>query len=292
MALSLNGEVVAAGSCKSESCDAGEVRLWNIQTGRQIGAPLIGHSRFVDDLAFSPDGQTLASTTLDDVILWNVSTGRPRGRPQLGSEIAFTFDGKISAVSAPPASEPPRTITLRDTSTNQPIGQLTIGDHDVVLQMAFSPDGKILAVSNVSTNTSSITLWDVARGERLGQPLEWRGGRAFAVGFSPDGKTLVAGSEDHGLIAWDVNLESWRERACGIANRNLTYEEWTQFLGEESYRATCPTLPIDPNIVEAGRKRARAGDIDGAMVIFKRALELNPALRLNPKQEAIKVVCR
>ena len=131
-------------------------------------------------------------------------------------------------------------------------------------------------------------MWDVARGERLGQPLEWKGERAFPVGFSPDGKTLIAGSADHGLISWDVDLESWRERACGIANRNLTYEEWTQFLGEEPYRATCPTLPIDPNIIEAGRRRARAGHIEGAMAIFKRALALNPALKLDPKQEAIK----
>ena len=155
MALSPNGEIVAAGSCESgrrpfTPCGAGEIRLWSVQTGHQIGAPLIGHSRPVGDLAFSPDGQTLASSTLDDVIQWNVSTGRPRGRPQPGSKIVFTFDGKISAVSPPPASEPPRTITLRDTSTNQPIGQLTIGEHDVVLQMAFSPDGKILAVSRTS----------------------------------------------------------------------------------------------------------------------------------------------
>jgi WD40 repeat protein/tetratricopeptide (TPR) repeat protein len=294
LVLSPDGKIVAAGSCKaagggSTDCGAGEIRLFEVQSRRQIGAPLIGHGRGIQDLAFSPDGQTLVSSTLDDVIFWSVSTRRPRGRPQAGSSVAFTLDGRTVAISAPPVSNAPRAITLEDTSTSQPTGEMIIGDSDVVLQMAFSPDGKLLAVSSVDVgSTASVTLWDVARRERLGRPLGLQAGRAFGLAFSPDGKTLVTGTEKRGLSAWDVNPQSWRERACAVANRNLTYDEWIQVLGEEPYRATCPMLPIDPNIVDAGRRRARSGDIAGAVAIFQRARQLIPALQLDPEKEAIR----
>jgi len=293
MALGPDGNIVAAGGCKSSgisslNCDAGEIRLFDVKTGSQMGAALVGHSRGVDTLTFSPDGHTLVSSTLDDVIFWNVRTGKPEGRPYPGSATAFTTDGKVSAVSAPPVSETPRTITLRGTSTGQRIGELTIGDHDVVLRMAFSADGTLLAVSSVGASVPGISLWDVARRERMGQPFRWQGGRAFSLAFSPNGKTLLATTEDRGLVSWDVDPASWRRRACEIANRNLTYDEWTRFMGEEPYRATCPMLPIDPNFVDAGRRRARAGDIEGAVAIFEHALRLDPSLKLDSRKEAVK----
>jgi WD40 repeat protein len=293
MAVGPDGNIIAVGGCKSvgaasSDCDAGEIRLFDVKTGSQIGAALIGHNRGVDELDFSPDGRTLVSSTPDDVIFWDVQTGRPKGRPYPGSATAFTSDGKVSAVAASPGSEPPRTITLRETSTGQRIGELTIGDNDVVVQMAFNSDGTILAVSSVGASASGISLWDVARRERLGQPFAWQGGRAFSLAFSPDGKTLLTTIEDKGLVSWDVDPVSWRRRACEIANRNLTHDEWTRFMGAEPYRATCPTLPIDPDLVDAGRRRARAGDIEGAVAIFERARRLEPSLNLDPRKEAVK----
>ena len=34
------------------------VRLWNADTGQQIGQPLTGHTDIVDAVAFSPDGRS------------------------------------------------------------------------------------------------------------------------------------------------------------------------------------------------------------------------------------------
>ena len=49
--------------------------------------------------------------------------------------------------------------------------------------------------------------------------------------------------EDKTIILWDVDLDSWRERACQIAGRNLTRAEWGQYLGDEPYRKTCEQWP-------------------------------------------------
>ena len=97
-----------------------------------------------------------------------------------------------------------------------------------------------------------IFLWDVTTGQPLSPPLIGHASLVTDVAFSPDGKTLASGSgmspflegEGSTLILWDANTESWRARACSIANRNLTMEEWQQYVGDEPYRPTCPNLPV------------------------------------------------
>jgi WD40 repeat protein len=63
------------------------------------------------------------------------------------------------------------------------------------------------------------------------------------LAFSPDGKALVSSGEDRTLIFWDLNDESWKAIACGVANRNLTPQEWKQYLGDEPYNKTCLGAP-------------------------------------------------
>ena len=38
---------------------------------------------------------------------------------------------------------------------------------------------------------------------------------------------------------WDFDPESWKQRACAIANRTLTREEWEQFLPGRPYEPAC-----------------------------------------------------
>jgi uncharacterized protein with WD repeat len=78
----------------------------------------------------------------------------------------------------------------------------TLPTHSVYLfSVAFSPDGKSLASSNVN---GIIKLWDVSTGAEL-RTLKGHSSAVLSVAFSPDGKTLASGSSDNTVKLWEVS---------------------------------------------------------------------------------------
>lgn len=149
-----------------------------------------GHRERVWSLAFSPDGQTLASASDDTtIILWDVATRAPHGEPLRGHaqpvlSLAFSPDGQTLA-----SSSADNTVILWDVAAHTPHGQPLRGHQEHVWSVAFSPDGKTLA-SGSDDNT--IIVWDVATRTPRGDPLTRHRGPVMDVAFSPDGQTLAS----------------------------------------------------------------------------------------------------
>ena len=110
-------------------------------------------------VAFSPDGNTLASGSSDQkIILWDVKRCQPLDKPLSGhknsvSSVAFSPDGNTLASGSSDQS-----IILWDVEKRQPLGEPLTGHKSGVLSIAFSPDSKTLASSS---DDQSIILWDV-----------------------------------------------------------------------------------------------------------------------------------
>jgi WD40 repeat protein/serine/threonine protein kinase len=209
IALSPDGTVLAAGGCGKASsnggCGQGQVLLWNVATDQSRGVSLLGHNSIVKDVAFSPDGTTLASSSQDGIILWNVNTR--------------TQTGPLLSVLA-------NTTTFSDYYGN----------------LLFSPDGKTL-VSYSSPGTPFVfVLWDVAQMQPFAPAFNEADATRGSVAFSPDGRRLATVVERSGkdiYTLWDITVPLWRDQACTIANRDLRADEWKHFLFGESQDTVC-----------------------------------------------------
>nr|WP_052477623.1 caspase family protein [Kibdelosporangium sp. MJ126-NF4]CEL12944.1 High-affnity carbon uptake protein Hat/HatR [Kibdelosporangium sp. MJ126-NF4]CTQ98629.1 High-affnity carbon uptake protein Hat/HatR [Kibdelosporangium sp. MJ126-NF4] len=173
-------------------------------TGPQPDTVLRGHSDRISGVAFSPDGQALASVGGPlTVRLWNVHTGQttvtisPEVRGIFG--VAFSPDGRIVAT----CGHGDNTIRLWETGTGKLVRTLS-GHQRWVDTVAFSPDGKTLASGGWDLTAR---LWDVATGRQTavlnGHTGEFPS-TVYGVTFSPDGKVLATGGSDKTARLWDA----------------------------------------------------------------------------------------
>ncbi|MFF4615601.1 caspase, EACC1-associated type [Nonomuraea jabiensis] len=178
------------------------VRLWDVTTRRQLGAPLLGHTGSVLGVAFSPDGRTLATAGNDRTVrLWDVTTHRQLGAPLLGHTgsvlgVAFSPDGRTVATAGSD-----ETVRLWDLRTHRQLGTPLTGHTLPVEAVVFSPDGRILATTGWD---KSVRLWDLRTHRQLGAALTGHTGFVNEVAFSPDGRTLATAGNDKTVRLWDV----------------------------------------------------------------------------------------
>src|SRR5262249_29115062 len=169
----------------------------------RLGSVRLQHGEGGYCLAFSPDGQSLASGGGDSIRLWDVATGkRTLEIPTTDREcwgiccLAFSPDGKTVA-----GGTGGRTF-FWDTRTGQRIPKEEKGIHAHCL--AFSPDGKVLATGI----GKAIYFWDIATGKRLARlPVDDVDVKHLV--FSPDGRILASGSghENKTVRLWEVATE-------------------------------------------------------------------------------------
>jgi WD40 repeat protein/tetratricopeptide (TPR) repeat protein len=161
---------------------------------------LKGHTGPVTSVAFSPDGQRLASASYDTVKVRDVATGQEaitlKGHTDKVVSVAFSPNGKrlVSAGGDGGRGD----VKVWDADTGQQL--LTLQGHTgAVVSVAFSPDNKRLASASVD---KTVKVWDVATGQ---ETLTLKGyyGEYFSVAFSPDGK-LLASISDRTVKVWEV----------------------------------------------------------------------------------------
>jgi WD40 repeat protein len=213
VAFSPDGKTLASccqGADEPKGPVPGQVKLWEVATGQERGS-MSGHPFDVWDVAFSPDGKTLASAggkseekigkmkSQGEIILWDVPPGKARatlkGHAKPVTAIAFTADGK-TLVSA---SED-NTAKVWDVQAGKE-KQTLRGHQGVVVAVAVSSDGKLVATGS---RDKTVRLWDAATGKELAV-LTGHSDQVRAVALTRDGKTLASGGDDKSIRLWDVD---------------------------------------------------------------------------------------
>ena len=230
------------------------VRVWDVATGAALGR--IGDGKPTDDVAFSPTG-TLVAFVRDgwapretpvggfapsgepaSAEVWDVArrsriatlqvnAGVPDRDSGLGYTLAFSPDGRMLAIGG---DDP--LVHFWDVRTGTLVREL---EQDVggVLGLEFSPDGRILAISG----KPDASLWDVAAATQVGRLSG--GSRRAMLDLSPDGRRLLMTSGNGQGAVWNIDPVTWAQRACTLANRTLSREEWEEFLPGRRYGPAC-----------------------------------------------------
>ena len=181
---------------------------------------LTGHADAIAAVAVSADGHWLATGSYDGTArLWDLSAANP--------------------------AETGRVLTGRAT-----------GITDVV----FSPDGRRLVTTSF-WGGGAVEIDPFAADPAVSAIFLGAAGEAVSdLAFTPNGRWLVADDyETKTIRVWAMDLAELVALACRTAGRNLTAEEWRQFVGAGvPYQQTCPNVPPGTGVRPAPPARRRA----------------------------------
>jgi WD40 repeat protein len=107
-----------------------------------------------------------------------------------------------------------------------------------VRSITFDPVGQRFATTGGQDGT--VKLWNTATLQPEGTALNTDQGFASTAEFEPGGRALVAITDRGSAFTWPTTIAAWKQRACSVARRNLTREEWSRYLPSYSYAQTCP----------------------------------------------------
>ena len=225
LAVSDDGQRLAQASDRETG-----IRIWSVETKQEF-KNLAGHQSPITDIAFASGGGRLASAgqamepaAAGEIKIWNLQDGgEPISLSASGDVtcVAFSPDGKYLAAAETAKSAAGQTggepnsgqATVWDLETRQ-VKTTIVSQRGAVHQVAFTPDGSMLAVAE----RDGPNPLRVAHRVRLVAPLtgELQGtllghlGPIYGLAFSPDGQFLLTASQDQRLRIWQVPTQSQR----------------------------------------------------------------------------------
>jgi WD40 repeat protein/predicted nucleic acid-binding Zn-ribbon protein len=156
----------------------------------------------VTAVAFSPDGNQLATSGYHEFILWNAKDGRQLARVSNVAErvygIQFSPDGKLIVVAAGTPAQLGE-VKLFSGESGELVASL-VRSSDSIFAVSFSPDGKRLATAGADR---AIRVFDVATKKQqllIEDHADW----VMDIAWLPDGSKLISASRDKTAKVFDA----------------------------------------------------------------------------------------
>jgi hypothetical protein len=180
------------------------VRLWDVQTGLQVGQPWKSPEA-VHALALSPEGPfALVGTPerrpfhlllLSDIGKVVMGYG---GHTDRVSRVLFSADGKKAL-----SGGWDHVVILWDVASGKEERSFT-GHQSVIGGLAFLPGGKHILTGS---HDGTLREWEIATGKEVGKRMEHPTG-IDDLALSPDGKTVLTACFDNIVRLWDVSTHA------------------------------------------------------------------------------------
>ena len=187
------------------------VSVWDI-TSRERIAHFIGHTDWVDDIAFSPCGQFVASSD-ETLRVWDIATGSQKmAYPDLCDPF-YSKEGKLFALASPRSAN---TTEVWNVESHEKILEMSngIGDLGFAKSLAIAYTKRQLQQLNKKTSNKqvdgNIPVYAILREHRFPWP--------DPKGIWVDNETLASKTEGEGILLWDVAKKRMRN--------NLLKNEW------------------------------------------------------------------
>jgi WD40 repeat protein len=186
------------------------IQLWDWKDRTPLRT-MYGHTNNIYALAFSPDGKTLASGSMDQTVrLWDVATGNLRETivpGETGTSSGMGMAGSSGSMSASIGADLVAEATRNmPVSSPRPESILPHGHKIQAWALAYSPDGNTL----VTSGSSGVMIhWDVHQLPGGARQLGGVFSPANSIAFSPDSKYFASAHQNGKIGVWAANGDLW-----------------------------------------------------------------------------------